>query len=110
MKIKTESIAIDEPKNPENCNVFKIFSLIASEKDVNVLKERYYLGNIGFGEAKKTLFDEIKKRFKTEREKFNFLVSNPKLLEKELKSGSKKAQNFANNVLDRVRLKLGYNK
>ena len=39
MKIKTESIAIGEPKNPNNCNVFKIFSLIANEKDINVLKK-----------------------------------------------------------------------
>ena len=52
MRIKTESTAIDEPKNPKNCNVFKIFSLIASEKDINILKKRYYSGDVGFCEAK----------------------------------------------------------
>ena len=39
MRIKTESTAIDEPKNPKNCNVFKNFSMIASEKDINILKK-----------------------------------------------------------------------
>ena len=110
MRIKTESTAIDEPKNPKNCNVFKIFSLIASEKDINILKKRYYSGDVGFGEAKKILLDEIKDKFKTERDKFNFLVSNPELVEKKLESGSKKAKRFANRVLKRVRLKLGYDK
>ena len=110
MRIKTESTAIDEPKNPKNCNVFKIFSLIANEKDINVLKNRYRSGDVGFGEAKKILFDEIKDKFKTERDKFDFLISNPELVEKKLESGSKKAKRFANVVLKRVRLKLGYNK
>ncbi len=49
MKIKTESIAIDEPKNPDNCNVFKIFSFVSDEKDINMLKKRYLNGTVGFG-------------------------------------------------------------
>ena len=110
MKIKTESIAIDEPKNPNNCNVFKIFSLVANEKDINVLKKRYSSGDVGFGEAKEILLNEIKNKFKIQRDKFNFLISNTELVEKELESGSKKAKDFANKVLKRVRLKLGYNK
>ena len=52
----------------------------------------------------------LSKFFKTERDKFNFLVSNPELVEKKLESGSKKAKRFANKVLKRVRLKLGYDK
>ena len=110
MKIKTESIAINEPKNPDNCNVFKIFSLVADEKDINILKKRYLDGSIGFGEAKNILLDKLKNRFKIERNKFNFLINNQDVIEKELKTGSKKAKRFAINVLKRVRLKLGYNK
>tara|TARA_B100000989_G_scaffold53945_1_gene36183 strand:- start:214 stop:1188 length:975 start_codon:yes stop_codon:yes gene_type:complete len=110
MRIKTESIAIDEPKNPDNCNVFKIFSLVADEKDISILKNSYASGSVGFGEAKKILLNVLKNKFKVERDKFNFLVNNPKLVEKELKTGSRKARGFANKVLSRVRLKLGYNK
>ena len=110
MKINTESIAIDEPKNPDNCNVFKIFSLVANEKDISILKKRYASGSVWFGEVKKILLNVIKNKFKVERDKFNLLVNNPELVEKELKAGSRKARNFANNVLNRVRLKLGYNK
>ncbi len=110
MKIKTDSIAIDKPKNPENCNVFKIFSLIADEKNINILKQRYLDGTIGFGEAKNILLDNLKNRFKIERNKFNFLINNQEVIEKELKTGSIRAKSYANNVLKRVRLKLGYNK
>ena len=110
MKIKTDSIAINKPKDPNNCNVFKIFSLIADGKNVNILKERYKSGNIGFGDAKKVLLDEIKDKFKIERAKFNFLINNPTLVEKELEIGSKKAKLYAGKVLNRVRFKLGYNK
>ena len=110
MRIKTESTAIDEPKNPRNCNVFKIYSLLANEKDINIMKKRYHSGDIGFGEAKKILLSEIKNKFKAERYKFNFLIANPKVVEKKLETGSIKAKDFANKVLNRVRLKLGYNK
>ncbi len=110
MKIKTASIEIDKPKNPNDCNVFKIFSLVADEKNLNFLKKRYEAGNIGFGEAKKILFEEIKNKFKIERGKFDFLVNNPELVEKELQRGSERAKSFANKVLNRVRLKLGYSK
>ena len=110
MKIKTESIPVDEAKNPKSCNVFKIFSLIAEKKDVDIMRKRYLSGNIGFGEAKKVLLNEIKTKFKIERDKFNFLINNPDIVEQELENGSKKAKLFANEVLKRVRLKLGYNK
>tara|TARA_B100000925_G_scaffold288599_1_gene269881 strand:- start:49 stop:1023 length:975 start_codon:yes stop_codon:yes gene_type:complete len=110
MKIKTKSIAIEEPKNPEDCNVFKIFSFVSNERDRISLREKYISGKIGFGEAKKILFDEIKNKFKTERDKFNFLVSNPEFVEKELDKGSKTAKTYAKIVLNRVRLKLGYSK
>ena len=110
MKIKTKSIPVDEAKNPKNCNIFKIFSLIAEKKDVDIMRKRYLSGNIGFGEAKKVLLNEIKTKFKIERDKFNFLINNPEIVEQELENGSKKAKIFANEVLKRVRLKLGYNK
>ena len=110
MKIETKSIPVDEAKNPKNCNIFKIFSLIAEKKDVDIMKKRYLSGNIGFGEAKKILLNEIKTKFKIERDKFNFLINNPEIVEQELENGSKKAKIFANEVLNRVRLKLGYNK
>tara|TARA_B100000963_G_scaffold58721_1_gene46767 strand:- start:7244 stop:8218 length:975 start_codon:yes stop_codon:yes gene_type:complete len=110
MKIETNSIPVDEAKNPKNCNIFKIFSLIAEKKDVDVMRKRYLSGNIGFGEAKKVLLNEIKTKFKIERDKFNFLINNPEIVEQELENGSKKAKIFANEVLKRVRLKLGYNK
>ena len=74
------------------------------------MKKSYVSGIIGFGEAKKILFNVLKNKFKVERDKFNFLINNPELVEKELKTGSRKARRFANKVLSRVRLKLGYNK
>ena len=57
MKIETKSIPVHEAKNPKNCNIFKIFSLIAEKKDVDIMRKRYLSGNIGFGEAKKNSFE-----------------------------------------------------
>ena len=80
------------------------------KKKINILKERYTSGKIGFGEAKKILYNELKNKFKIQRDKFSFLISNPEVIEKELETGSKKAKNYASKVLERVRLKLGYKK
>ena len=78
--------------------IFSRFFLIAEKKDVDIMRKRYLSGNIGFGEAKKVLLNEIKTKFKIERDKFNFLINNPEIVEQELENGSK-AKIFENEVL-----------
>jgi tryptophanyl-tRNA synthetase len=108
MSIETDSIPLEDPKNPETCNVFTIFELVATTEQTADLKAKYLAGNFGYGHAKQALFDVICERFRKEREKFNYYIQNIEELEKELQIGAEKARKVAGPVLKRVREKLGY--
>ena len=107
MSVKTDSKTIEEPKDPESCNVFKLFSLIADPGPIEDLKKQYLAGGMGYGHAKQTLFKLMVERFKTEREKFNYYQDHPEEVEVALAKGAVKASKIADEVLLRVRRKLG---
>ena len=109
MGIQTDSTSIDKPKDYENCNVFKLYSLIADQNSIDSLKENYLGGGFGYGHAKTELFNYILSKFSKERDSFNYYMSNKEELDKVLKTGAVKANQVAQEVLNRVREKLGYN-
>ena len=108
MKIQTQSLSIEDKKNPNECNVYNIYSLIASKEKKEVLKTRYTTGGLGYGEAKEILFNEILERFQKERDLYNTYHSNKSQVEGVLKDGAKKARKQAQIVLKRVRSKVGF--
>ncbi len=108
MSIVTDSTPVEEPKNPDTDNVFAIYSLIASEDQKETLRMKYLEGNFGYGNAKQELFELIMDKYAKERELFNHYINNPDELENKLKQGEDKARNIANDVLSRVRKKLGF--
>ena len=108
MSISTDSIPLDDPKNPDKCNVFKLYSLMASPKEIGFLKAQYLSGGMGYGTAKELLYELILKKFKSERLKFDYYNSNPEEVYTALEKGASKARKIANNVLARVRNKIGY--
>ena len=108
MKIQTQSLSIEDKKNPNECNVYNIYSLIASKEKKEVLKKRYTTGGLGYGEAKEILFNEILERFQKERDLYNTYHSNKSKVEGVLKDGAKKARKQAQIVLKRVRSKVGF--
>jgi len=108
MGIKTDSTAMEDPKVAEDCNVFKLFTLLASEEESAIIKVKYEEGNFGYGHAKQELFELICKKYKTEREKFNHLMENKNIIDAELAKGAEKARVLANKVLNRVRENIGY--
>lgn len=107
MSVKTDSKTIEEPKDPESCNVFKLFSLIADPGPIEDLKKQYLSGGMGYGHAKQALFRLMVERFKTEREKFNYYQDHPEEVEVALAKGAVKASKIADEVLLRLRRKLG---
>ena len=109
MSIQTDSTPIDKPKDYSNCNVFKIFKLIADEKSIDKMKNNYTAGGFGYGHAKTELLNFILSNYSDQREKFNYFMSNKNELDSILSSGAKKAKIVANEVLGRVRQKLGHN-
>ncbi|RED48895.1 tryptophan--tRNA ligase [Seonamhaeicola aphaedonensis] len=108
MSIKTDSTPLEDPKNWKTCNCFAIYSLLATDEQKEIMKANYEKGNYGYGHAKQALFELIIERFAVEREKYNYYMNNLAELDKALLIGAEKAKLVANNVLDRVRKKIGY--
>ena len=108
MDIKTNSASLEEPKDTANCNVFNLYSLLCNTEKANEMKLKYRAGNFGYGHAKQELFELICKNFSYEREKFNYLMENKEIIEKELQKGAEKARIIASKVLTRVRNNIGY--
>ena len=108
MGIETDSLSLEEPKNPDTDNVFAIYKLIASEEQIEKMRQNYLNGNYGYGHAKQALFELIISNFSTERARFNHYMSNISEIEDELSKGAQKAQEIANSTLNRVREKIGF--
>ena len=108
MSIQTDSTPLEEPKEFQNCNVFKIFKLIADESQTNEMKNKYQSGGYGYGHAKTDLLNLILQKYKDNRSKFDYLMSNKKEIDLILSEGSKKAEITATQVIKRVKTKLGF--
>lgn len=108
LSIVTDSTPLEEPKNPNTDNVFGLYKLLGTEEQTEALRQKYLAGNFGYGHAKQALFELIIEKFKKERETFNYYMNNPDELEKKLEQGEDKARIVAQEVLSRVRKKLGY--
>lgn len=106
--IITDSTPLEEPKDPDTCNVFKLYSLLGTSEQTEKMRSNYLGGNYGYGYAKKEFMDLILSKFSKERETFNFFMNNPDEIEKRLSSGEEKAKVVAMDILNRVRTKLGF--
>ena len=107
MSIITDSLGLEDAKNPSSCNVFKIFKLLANESQIKEMERKYMKGGFGYGHAKNELLDLIIEKFSKEREIYFELMSKPEKIEQKLKEGSEKARKIASSVLLRVKNKLG---
>ena len=108
MGIQTDSTPMEDPKETANCNVFKLYKLLASKEQIEEMEGNYKGGNYGYGHAKQALYELIVDKYALERARFNELMSNKELIEKELQKGAERARAIARIVLDRVRTKVGY--
>ncbi|MFH6982549.1 tryptophan--tRNA ligase [Marinoscillum luteum] len=108
MSIITDSTPMEEPKNPDTCNVFAIYKTIADESQIKEMRANYEGGNYGYGHAKQALFELIVDKFKEPRERFDYYINNLPELEERLQSGEKRAAEIAQSVLSRVKVKLGF--
>ncbi len=106
--IVTDATPLEAPKNPDTCNVFALYRLLASPDQVTEMRLNYTKGGYGYGHAKAALLDLLLTRFGKEREMYNELMNNKELLDAKLKLGADKARTIAQAVLKRVRATLGY--
>jgi len=108
MKIITDSKGVEDPKNPDECNVFNIYKTMANNEQTADMRQKYKAGGFGYGHAKQELYELMIDRFGEEREKYDQLMSNPAEIEDQLALGAEKARKVAQSTIGKVREKLGY--
>ncbi len=108
LAIQTDSTPLEAPKNPDTCNVFALYKLIASNEQTAEMKANYIRGGFGYGHAKQALYELIVDTYEEPRRKFRDYIANPQLVDRALILGAERAEAVAQNVLKRVRSRLGY--
>tara|TARA_Y100001935_G_scaffold251715_1_gene254270 strand:+ start:8966 stop:9973 length:1008 start_codon:yes stop_codon:yes gene_type:complete len=106
-KIQTDSTPLGEPLNPDNCNIFKLFSYIASTDEIANLKQEYQSGTIGYGHAKKYLLSAYKSYFESKKNKYDAYMANKASLEHALNTSSKSVKEIANAHLKDIKMAIG---
>ncbi|WP_422089974.1 tryptophan--tRNA ligase [Tenacibaculum ovolyticum] len=108
MGIQTDSLGLEDPKNPDTDNVFAIYKLLASDEQILEMRANYEGGNYGYGHAKQALYELILEKFTDVRAKYNHYMENRHEIDEALAVGAEKASAVATDVLKRVREKIGY--
>ena len=108
MSIATDSTPLEAPKDPQTCNVFALYRLLAEPNQIEIMAQNYARGGYGYGHAKQALFELIMDKFSTQRESFTQMIYDTKQLDELLAIGAAKAQKVASGVMGRVREHLGY--
>ena len=108
MKIQTDSTPLEEPKNPDTCNLFALYKLVANDAQIAEMRANYTGGNYGYGHAKQAFFELLITKYAKERALYHHYMNNLNEIDEALAIGAKKAKKVAQEVLGRVREKLGY--
>jgi tryptophanyl-tRNA synthetase len=107
MKIVTDSRPPDEPKDPDKDNLFQIYKHIGSPDDVELVRDRYLKGGIGYGEVKQLLAGALEERFAEPRAHYQELMADRSRIESVLADGARRARDITTQVLGRVRKAVG---
>ena len=107
MSIKTDSKSVDQPKDPDSCNLFAIFRLLVSPEETAEMADRYRAGGLGYGTVKKRLADLFDEFIGPSRARREELIVNPDRVEAALTSGAIKARTIAEKVMADVRAACG---
>ncbi len=110
MRIVTDSTPVEEPKNPDKCNVFAFLKLVASSDELAGWENRYRNGGMGYSEAKKRLAELLIDYFKPFRQKRTELENNIDYVKEVLADGAKRAKAVARETLEKARQAVGLRK
>jgi len=107
MRIVTDSTPVEEPKNPDTCNVFQIYRLFLDKAGEEALRQRYLAGGTGYGEVKQELFETVRDFFAPYAERRGAILDDLDGLRATLAQGAEKARHTASKTLRKVRKKTG---
>jgi tryptophanyl-tRNA synthetase len=102
-QIVTDSTPLEEPKNPEQCNVFALLRLLATPEETGEIAGKYRAGGYGYGHAKNRLAELINERFAAARVKYAELEKSPDTMRDILREGGRRARDVAESTMQRVR-------
>ncbi len=102
MSIPTDSTPMEDPKDPDKCNIFALFKLFSNEQQVADLAAKYRAGNFGYGHAKQALFEAYMDYFAPMRRRREELEKEPGYIDEVLRKGAEKANAVAAQTMDEV--------
>jgi len=106
MKIKTNSLAPEEPKDPDTCTLFAIYQAFATPAESQAMKERYREG-IAWGTMKQELFEYLNELLKEPRERYYELIKSPGDIDAVLKNGAQRAREYSVPFLEKIKKSIG---
>jgi len=107
MSIVTDSRAVDAPKDPATSTIFKLYSLLASKDEIADMREQFAKGGTGYGDFKKQLFEKLWEYFAPMRKRREEILEDKSYIDDVLTRGARRANEIANQVMDRVRRAVG---
>jgi tryptophanyl-tRNA synthetase len=109
MKIVTDSTPVEDPKDPDTCNVYSLYKLFASQSQLNDMRDVYLKGGTGYGQVKKDLLEIMIEYFKPYRENRKRYENDKAEVYNIMKKGADKTRNVASVTLKRVKDAVGIN-
>jgi tryptophanyl-tRNA synthetase len=107
MRIVTDSRTVEEPKDPDACNVFALYRLFATPAERAEMEARYRAGGLGYGTVKKELWEKIRAEFEPMRRRRADLEKDPEFVESILRRGAERARAEAVRTLRKARQAVG---
>jgi tryptophanyl-tRNA synthetase len=107
MRIVTNSQSVEEPKDPQTCQIFQLYKLFTKTDEQDALAKRYRSGGMGWGEAKEELFRVVNRELSPIRERYDAIMADIPALDKILEQGAAKARPIAAATVNRFRKAAG---
>ena len=108
MKITTNSLGPDEPKDPSTCTLFAIYKAFATPGETAAMEKRYHEG-IAWGTMKQELFEYLNELLREPRKTYGELIQSPGDIDNILGKGAVRAREYAAPFLDKIRKAVGIN-
>ena len=107
MKIVTNSQTVEEPKDPDSSNIFALYKLFANKEEIEALRQRYLAGGMGWGDAKKALFEKMDEYLSPMRQKYEELMNNKDYIDEILEKGAEKAREIVSKKINEIHKVIG---
>ena len=107
MSIVTDSTPVEAPKDPARSTVLQLYSLCATKNEIAEMRDRFQKGGTGYGDFKKQLFEKLWEYFEPMRKRREEILADKSYIDTVLSRGAKRANQVANQVMQRVRGAVG---